>query len=125
MNVSVKVDVKELKEYMKHKQSLVSKQLPEVVQKATLYLHGEVKKSIAHGTNAPVAVDTGRFLNSVDFANVGENESKVFTDIEYARYIEFGTSRMNSRPHFMNTMKKEDDNLKEFFTLMIKDVCKE
>lgn len=103
MTVKVElIGIPEFKAMMEKKQANMKKILPEALKDATLFLHSKVKESIARGTNAPVAVDTGRFLNSVDFDVIG-NESRVFTDIEYAKFIEYGTSKMGSRPHFRNT----------------------
>ena len=104
MKFNIKVlGVEELKKSLQEKQAKIEQQLPDSVKDAVLFLHGQVKTSIAHGTNAPVAVDTGRFLNSIDFDTIGKNEAKVFTDLEYAQFVEYGTSKMSPRPHFRNT----------------------
>ena len=122
--MSVKIElqgVKEFKKMMEKKQENIKIVLPEAVKKATLYLHGRVKESIARGINAPVAVDTGRFLNSVDFEAVG-NEAKVFTELEYAKFIEFGTSKMMARPHFRNTAFKEQQKIRDEMGAEIKSI---
>lgn len=106
------IGVPEFKRMMEEKQKKMTTLLPEAVREATLYLHGKVKTSIARGTNAPVAVDTGRFLNSVDFDATG-NTARIFTNIEYAKYIEYGTSKMGSRPHFRNTAFIEQKKIKD------------
>ena len=93
------------------------------LSKATFYLHGKVKQSIARGINAPVAVDTGRFLNSVNLSSTND-EGMVFTDVEYAKYIEYGTSKMSARPHFGNTAKKEKGNVLNLVSEEIKTVIK-
>jgi hypothetical protein len=106
------IGIPEFKKFMEEKQARLKVLLPESIRKATLYLHGQVKTSIARGTNAPVAVDTGRFLNSVDFDSSG-NEARVFTDLEYAKFIEYGTIKMGSRPHFRNTAFKEQGKIRD------------
>lgn len=112
--VSVEVlGVPQLKKFMREKQLSTKESMSEGIRKATLHVHGQVKTSIAHGTNAPVTVDTGRFLNSVDFAKIGESEAKVFTDLSYAKYLEYGTSKMTARPHFRNTKAKEQHKVRE------------
>jgi hypothetical protein len=118
-----KIEIKNTKEFQKfmdEKQKAVAKTLPEGVKEATIYLQNKIKDSIARGTNAPIAVDTGRFLNSVDFAVVDENTSKVFTDLEYSKFIEFGTSRMASRPHFRNTLFVEQGKILQDFSNKLK-----
>jgi HK97 gp10 family phage protein len=111
--VSIEMDISKFKKFMENKQKQMKEKIPESVKQATLYMHNQVKESIARGINAPVAVDTGRFVNSVDFESTGENEAKVFSELEYAKFIEYGTSKMASRPHFRNTANKEKSQVKE------------
>lgn len=116
MGVSIQIqNLNEFKSFMEQKQAQMVEILPESVRDATLYLQNQVKESIARGINAPVRVDTGRFLNSVDFEVVGENEARVFTDLEYAKYIEYGTSKMSDAPHFRNTAMVEEANIVQVF----------
>lgn len=120
MTVSIEIQgIPELKRYMKDKQLMLKTKIPLALRKATLYTHGKVKESISRGTNAPIAVDTGRFLNSVDFQS-GEDFSIIFSDLSYAKYIEFGTSKMNARPHFKNTSFKENDKIRQFIDEAVK-----
>lgn len=122
MTVKVElIGVPEFKEMMEKKQAEMKKIIPEALRKATLFLHSKVKESIARGTNAPVAVDTGRFLNSVDFDATG-NESRVFTDIGYAKFIEYGTSKMKSRPHFRNTAFVNKQKIRDEMAAEIKSI---
>ena len=114
MKIEIK-NLKEFNEFMEKKKEAIKKMLPSSVKDAVIYLHGKVKESIARGTFAPVAVDTGRFLNSVDFAGIDENTAKIFSELEYAQFIEFGTSKMNARPHFRNTAMAEEANVKWVF----------
>ena len=125
MSVNIKVlGIPELIKSMQNKQAMIKKILPESVKDAVIFLHSQVKTSIAHGTYAAVAVDTGRFLNSVDFEVTGENEAKVFTDIDYAQFIEYGTSKMPSRAHFKNAVFANKEKVKDDFNVKIKQVIK-
>jgi HK97 gp10 family phage protein len=110
VNIEI-IGVPEVKRYMEQKQAKIKNKIPEALRDGTLYLHGKIKESIARGTNAPVAVDTGRFLNSIDFEMEDETTSKVFTELSYAKFIEYGTSRMKRRPHFRNTAAVEKKNV--------------
>lgn len=122
MTVKIEIlGIDEFKRVMKNKQENAKKILPESLKKAVLYLHGKVKTSIARGTNAAVAVDTGRFLNSVDFDST-DNMARVFTDLEYAKFIEFGTSKMAARPHFRNTAMVEKNKIREEMSADIKSI---
>jgi HK97 gp10 family phage protein len=121
MEIEIK-NLEEFKKYMKEKQEKIKRIIPESVKKATFHVHNKVKESIARGTNAPVAVDTGRFLNSVDFDVVGDNESRVFSELDYANLIEYGTSKMHPRPHFKNTALKEKDKVRDIMNAEIKTI---
>jgi len=123
--MSIKISIKNIdqfKKFMEEKQEKTKEAISQSVRYATLELQNQVKISIAQGTNAPVAVDTGRFLNSVDFEPIDSNSAKVFTDIEYAKFIEYGTSKMQSRPHFRNTAMVVHDGIKEIFKNEIKKI---
>ena len=125
--MKVRVDVigvPELIKSMKEKQDRLKMELPQSVKDAVIFLHGQVKLSIAQGINAPVTVDTGRFLNSVDFETTGTNEAKIFTDLEYAKFLEYGTSKMEARPHFKNTTFVNQVKIKEDFNAKVKVAIK-
>lgn len=61
---------------------LSNTQMKEGLQNACLLVENEAKK------NCPV--DTGKLRASIK-SDVSENEGKVYTNVEYAPYIEFGT----------------------------------
>ena len=44
-------------------------------------------------------VDTGRLRNSITHAPVSESVEMVGTGVEYAVYVEFGTSKMGAQPY--------------------------
>jgi hypothetical protein len=124
MKIAVKMEIEAFKKAMAEKRKAVEKVLPESIKDGTLYLRNKVAESIARGTNASVAVDTGRFLNSVDIDTISENAAKVYTDLEYAQFIEYGTSKMESRPHFRNTAFVEQWNLIQVFNNKVKQAIK-
>lgn len=86
--------------------------IPKGITKATLFLHGEVKESIAGRKAEPTSVDTGRFLNSVG-ASFSKNNGVVFTNIPYAKFLEFGSSRLRARRHFSNSGKRSKEKIKK------------
>jgi phage gpG-like protein len=116
------VNIDEFKKVMQQNQAKIQNLIPEGIRKATLFLHARVKESIARGTNAPVAVDTGRFLSSIDFTTNEKDNAIIFTDVEYAKFIEYGTSRMKSRPHFRNTVFKEKQEIRDQMGAEIKSI---
>ena len=119
--IKVELNIEKFKQAMEEKQKKLKMLIPLGVRDATLLVHRQVKTSIAHGDNAEIAVDTGRFLNSVDFDMFGDS-GRVFSDLEYAKFIEFGTSKMESRPHFRNTAFVLTPGIKEVMGNVIKDL---
>lgn len=109
-NIIVK-GVSSVKAYLAVKKKELESDQEKGIKNATLFLEGDIKTSIARGTNAPVTVDTGRFLNSVTSTS-SKNEGKVYTKLGYSKYLEYGTSRMKARPHFRNTVAKDSKKIK-------------
>jgi HK97 gp10 family phage protein len=56
---------------------------------AALHVQGDVQEK--------VPVDTGRLKGSIR-ADSTEDYGRVFTDVEYAIYVEYGTSKMKAQP---------------------------
>jgi len=83
------------------------------VIKAADFIKEEVKESIVGNRAEPKSVDTGNFANSIDIKPVGENELAVYSDVEYAKFLEYGTSKMGARQHFNNTVFRTSDKIKE------------
>jgi len=120
--VSVIVEgAKEAKRFLDNKQMKLSNSLiPQAIKDATIFLQGEVKLSIAGNRAEPKSVDTGRFLNSVDLVTTKDNGA-VFTDLSYAKGLEFGTSRLKARKHFNNSKDRNAEKIKQ---IVQKDVDK-
>lgn len=57
------------------------------------------------------AVDTGRLRGSITHAHDGEN-AYIGTNVEYAPYVEFGTSKMAARPFLRNAAANYVDDYK-------------
>ena len=66
-------------------------------------LADEVRASIAGQRAEPRSVDTGAFLNSVNIATTTTRDVQVFSDVEHAKFLEFGTSKIPARRHFSNS----------------------
>lgn len=90
------------------------------IAKATLFIESEVKESIVGNRAEKASVDTGLFVRSV----VGESRGfigKVKSNVIYAKFLEFGTSRMSARRHFRNSVARNRDKVIDF----IRDAVKE
>lgn len=68
------------------------------------------------GAKQRAPVDTGRLRASIQYQNVGPAECTVGTNVEYAGYVELGTSRQSPQPYlfpaFAESSAKLQDELK-------------
>lgn len=76
------------------------------IHNAGLVVEREVKLSIAGRKVEKRSVDTGRFLNSVTTDNTRKLISQIMSNVNYARFLEFGTTRLAPRRHFSNTLAR-------------------
>lgn len=83
------------------------------VAESALFLRAEVVESIGGRRAEPASVDTGRFKNSVQDESNGL-KGRVFSDLEYAKFLEFGTSKIQARHHFRNSMKRNEKKIQDF-----------
>lgn len=105
--------------FLKNRNKDVSNGMQRGIKKAIFHVQNEVKLSIAGRKSEPRSVDTGKFLSSVE-AQAKENEGSVFSDLEYAKYLEHGTSGRVARKHFGNTAAREKDKVKQIIKTEIK-----
>jgi len=91
------------------------------IKKATLFVQGEVKESIAGRRSEPTSVDTGRFLNSVDFS-LDKFDGRIFSNVPYSGFLEFGTSRLKARRHFNNSKDRNKGKIRNIINKEIKNI---
>ena len=60
------------------------------------------------------AVDTGNLRNSISHTDDGEY-AYIGTNVEYAPYVEVGTSRMEERPFLRNAVLNHQDEYRRIF----------
>ncbi len=97
------IGVKEAVQKLDLKNKEILRKVSMAISDAALQVEAEVKQSIAGRRVEPRSVDTGRFMQSVSTVKKGEMASSVETNVEYAKFLEYGTSKLNPRYHFRNT----------------------
>jgi len=95
----------------------------EALLRASALAVSEVQQSIMGNRGEPKSVDTGTFANSIQVQPVGDNSVSVFTDVEYSKFLEYGTSKMEPRAHFQNTAFRIEPNIKEEFGAIVTKIC--
>ncbi len=124
MAKAISIEIKgipKLKRFLKTKDKNILLQVKKGIVNSSIFLQGEVKLSIAGKKAETMSVDTGRFLNSVDF-KASNTEGRVFSKLPYARKLEFGTNFKNSpRKHFRNSAARSHGKIR---TIIQKSVNK-
>ena len=110
------------------------------VRKGAVYIEGELKASMAepksgrayprgkdgvHIASAPgesPAVDSGNLTGSIAVLMESTLEARIGTPIEYAAYLEEGTSRMAPRPLWERTAKESLPTLEKMLDAEIRGV---
>ncbi len=123
MSVSLKIiGVQQTIQFLNRKRKRVdNKLIPLGLKRAAIFLQGEVKQSIAGRKAEPTSVDTGRFLNSVGitFTKV---DAKIFSDVPYAKKLEFGFGGFKARKHFRNSKDRNKQNIRRILSTAIKSI---
>jgi HK97 gp10 family phage protein len=94
------------------------------VLKAADYVKEEVKESIVGNRGEPKSVDTGNFANSINIKPNSDKELVVYTDVEYAKFLEYGTSKIEPRKHFNNTVFRVQNKVKDIVKVEIDNTKK-
>lgn len=66
-------------------------------------------------------VDTGRLRNSISHGQADENTMAVGTNVEYAAYVELGTSRMAPRPYLAPAIEEHIDEYEAILRAEMQD----
>lgn len=72
----------------------------------------EINELIYDTPESPNYIRTGRLKNSITHA-VEENAVYIGTNVDYAPYVELGTSKMKPRPFLKNAAIKYEDDYKK------------
>ena len=110
MRVQV-IGVKEAVKMLDMKNKQVIEKVSAAISTSALDGEAEVKQSIAGSRAELRSVDTGRLMGSVSSVPINPLQVSVETNVEYAKFIEYGTSKLNPRYHFRNTASREREKV--------------
>lgn len=105
--------------FLKRENSAATSAVTQALSQISLFLEGEVKQSISGRRAETRSVDTGRFINSVTSTS-DSKEAKVDSNVDYAAFLEFGSSRARPRRHFGNTLARNNQKIKSFLDNALK-----
>lgn len=106
--------------FLKEKSVDIINKAENAIKQSGFYIQGEVQASIAGQRAEHRSVDTGRFMGSVKTIFPQQLVAVVETNVEYAKHLEYGTSRMAPRSHFRNTVARNEHKVKEFIEKELK-----
>jgi len=75
------------------------------MNKIALFMEAEVKQSIAGHRAELRSFDTGLFARSVKNSATPVTAT-VSSNVEYAKFLEYGTTKFTARSHFRNSLKR-------------------
>lgn len=78
----------------------------------TYIIHNKIHRASAPGE--PPAVLTGRLRSSIA-SDLKKNSVKIGTNVEYAKWLEFGTSRMEARPFLRPALERNRREIPRIF----------
>lgn len=91
----------------------ISEQIDRALEAIGLYVEGEAK------LNAPV--DTGNLRGSIDH-KVNDDHVIVGTNVEYAVYVEKGTSKKKAQPYLTPAAEENIENIKRLAQRYLNEV---
>ena len=99
----------------------INNEMNKGVTDATHFLQGEIVKSISGQRVEHRSVDTGRLKQSIS-SKINFGEGQVFTNVKYAPFIEYGTSKFKARAHFRNSVERNRNIINEMIASKITSV---
>lgn len=96
---------------------------PEVLAKLKNGIKSALEESgnmVENGAALRCPVDTGRLRNSINHKLVGDNKVEIGSDVEYAGYVELGTSRMRKRPYLRPALESNEGAIQRIFESNLK-----
>ena len=100
--------MKELEKKMRRLSNVAQKEAKqEALHAGSLLVQGQAT------LNAPV--DTGNLRSSID-VEVGTEDAEIFTPVEYAAHVEYGTSRQAAQPYLRPALDNSKGNIIKLFS---------
>ena len=100
---------------LKSAEKLIKQKQIEGTKQIAMLMEGEVKSSISGKRAEQKSVDTGRFLNSVKGKVIKQTTAIIFSAVDYAADLEYGTTKMEGRLHFRNSLSRNEYKFPSFF----------
>ena len=115
MEIKISLDVEKiLREF--NKTETVEKDVSKLIKNTLHNIERDAKKS------GPV--DTGRLRGSITTNIISTYSGEVETNVEYAKYVEYGTRYQSAQPYFEPAVEKNEDKFNEELDKIIEELIK-
>ena len=109
MSITVEIDDKDLAktlQYFDRYEKNRARDIRNIILETAINIDRKAKKF--------VPIVTGRLEGSIHFERLGNgNTARVFTNVEYASFVEFGTSKQRKQPYMTPAANIERVNYKQ------------
>jgi len=78
---------------------------------ATNFLQQEIQESITGNRVEIKRVDTGNYANSITIDKIKNLNYIIYTDVDYAKAVEYGTFKMDAGYHWRNTLARNKEKV--------------
>jgi HK97 gp10 family phage protein len=125
MKMSITVDSKKVIDKLNKSSRQLKSEIDVAMAESGILLKEEIEYSIEGNRSEPRSVDTGAFLASI---NVDQNNSSkssyvnVYSEVDYSSFLEFGTSKMEARSHFRNSLNRLKFVIKDKFKYVLSKI---
>jgi len=121
MTIQIEIKgIEEVKDFLKNANVEKLQKAQEGLNQAGLFIAGEVVESIAGHRAETRSVDTGRFMGSIRSVDIAPLIKAIETNVEYAKFLEYGTSKLMPRMHFRNTLTREQSKVIDYLKEKVK-----
>ena len=110
VNVEIKGVAEAIQKIRERGKDILNGKDAKILQASNL-LQQEIQESILGNRDEDKSVDTGNFANSIEIDKIKDLSFKVYTDVEYAKFLEYGTSKISPRMHFRNSLNRNKDKI--------------
>lgn len=115
MEIKISLDVEKiLREF--NKTETVEKDVSKLIKNTLHNIERDAKKSCP--------VDTGRLRGSITTNIISTYSGEVETNVEYAKYVEYGTRYQSAQPYFEPAVEKNEDKFNEELDKIIEELIK-
>lgn len=79
----------------------------------TSFMVDEVKESVMGRRAEPKSFDTGHFAGNI-FGTSTALTGTIYTEVEYAQFLEYGTIKLDGRLHFRNSYSRNKEKITDW-----------